>query len=65
MGGARGTWGRNPAPGAIGWLNAALAGTSAIGVIAGEGPVGPGNEKRPQQDSNLRTRLRRATQPRP
>ena len=37
----------------------ALADTTMIHVVAGERPIGPGNERRPQQDSNLRSRLRR------
>ena len=58
---AGGTHGaRNPAPSGIGWRDVTPAGTVGIRVIAGERPIGPGNEKRPQQDSNLRTRLRRA-----
>ena len=61
MGSAGGTHGaRNPAPGGIGWHCAAAAGTTAVRIIAGERPIDPGKEKRPQQDSNLRTRLRRA-----
>jgi hypothetical protein len=53
-------WGRNSAPGGIGGHCMAPAGTSAARVIAGERAIGPGNKKRPQQDSNLRSRLRRA-----
>jgi CheY-like chemotaxis protein len=60
MGDARGTHGaRNTAQSGIGWLCAAAAGISRIWIIAGERPINPGKEKRPQQDSNLRTRLRR------
>ena len=64
MASAGGTHGaRNPAQGGIGWHCAAAAGTITVRVIAGERPIGPGNEKRPQQDSNLRSRLRRAHAP--
>ena len=52
--------GRNLASEGIGWREVALHGTSGFGVSAGEGLICPGNEKRPQQDSTLRTRLRRA-----
>jgi hypothetical protein len=38
----------------------ALADITTIHVIAGERQFYPGQAKRPQQDSNLRTRLRRA-----
>ena len=37
----------------------APADTITFRVVAGERPISPGNEKRPQQDSNLRSRLRR------
>jgi CheY-like chemotaxis protein len=60
MASAGGTHGaRNPAQGGIGWHCPAAAGTITVRVIAGERPIHPGNEKRPQQDSNLRSRLRR------
>ena len=53
-------WGWNPASGGIGWRQVTPADTITVRVIAGERPIGPGNERRPQQDSNLRSRLRRA-----
>jgi len=53
-------WGRNTALGGIRWLRAAPPDTTTIRVTAGERPFGPGNGWRPQQDSNLRSRLRRA-----
>ena len=60
MASAGGTHGaQNPAPGGIGWRPVARAGTITFRVVAGERPISPGNEKRPQQDSNLRSRLRR------
>jgi hypothetical protein len=37
--------------------------THVICVTAGQGPFGAGNDKRPQQDSNLRSRLRRPPTP--
>ena len=59
----RGTWGthgaRNTASGGVGWHHVSSAGTIAVRVVAGERPIGPGKKKRPQQDSNLRSRLRR------
>jgi hypothetical protein len=53
------TWGRNTAPGGIGGQRMALADITTIYIIAGEWQFYPGQAKRPQQDSNLRTRLRR------
>jgi len=52
--------GRNTAPGGIGGQRMALADITTIYVIAGERQFYPGQAERPQQDSNLRTRLRRA-----
>src|ERR1700690_2520844 len=51
--------GRNTAPGGIGGQRMALADITMIRVVAGERRFCPGHGKRPQQDSNLRTRLRR------
>ena len=48
------------AQGGIGWHCVAPADTITFRVVASERPINPGNEKRPQQDSNLRSRLRRA-----
>jgi hypothetical protein len=47
-----GTWGthgaRNTASGGVGWHPVSSAGTTAVRVIAGDRPISPGNEKRPQ-----------------
>ncbi len=51
--------GQNSASGDIGWHYVAPADTITSRVVAGERPISPGNEERPQQDSNLRSRLRR------
>ena len=53
-------WGQSPAQGGIGGQRMALADITAIYVVAGERRFCPGYGGRPQQDSNLRTRLRRA-----
>ena len=52
-------WGQNPALDGIGGQRMALADIATIYVVAGERPFSSGQAKRPQQDSNLRTRLRR------
>ena len=60
MGDPWGTHGaRNTAPGGVGWQCMAPADTTTIHVIAGEGQIPPSHGERPQQDSNLRSRLRR------
>jgi hypothetical protein len=60
MGGPLGTHGgRNTAPGGVGGQRMALADITTIYVVAGERRFCPGQARRPQQDSNLRTRLRR------
>ncbi len=53
-------WGRNPASGRhrLAQRCHRLA-PSRFASLAGERPAGPGHDMRPQQDSNLRTRLRR------
>ena len=52
--------GRNTAQGGIGGQRMALADIITIHLVAGERRFYPGQAKRPQQDSNLRTQLRRA-----
>jgi hypothetical protein len=51
--------GQNSASGDIGWRHVAPTDTITFRDVAGERPISTGNEKRPQQDSNLRSRLRR------
>ena len=46
--------GQNSASGDIGWRPVAAADTIMFRVVAGERPISLGNERRPQQDSNLR-----------
>ena len=51
--------GRNPSGDDIRRHDASENDIRVICVTAGQRPFGAGNEERPQQDSNLRSRLRR------
>ena len=57
------TWGaygaQHPSEHSIRWHGVSEAVNRPIRINAGQGIFGAGNEGRPQQDSNLRTRLRR------
>ena len=50
---------QNPSDDGIRWQNMSENANQPSRVLAGQGPVGAGDEGRPQQDSNLRSRLRR------
>jgi hypothetical protein len=50
---------QNPSPGGIRRRDASENDIHVIQITAGQNPYGPATEGRPQQDSNLRSRLRR------
>ena len=52
-------WGRNPSSDGLQWHSTSENDICVIRVTAGQRPDNPANDKRPQQDSNLRSRLRR------
>jgi hypothetical protein len=52
-------WGRNPSRDDIRWHGASENDIRVIRVPAGQARIGADSTRRPQQDSNLRTRLRR------
>jgi hypothetical protein len=51
--------GQSPSPDGIRWHPVSEAVDRAISEPAGQGQKSPTHDKRPQQDSNLRSRLRR------
>ncbi len=52
--------GQNPSANGVWWHPLSEAANRPTGVHAGQAQESPANKKRPQQDSNLRSRLRRA-----
>jgi hypothetical protein len=52
--------GQSPSPDGIRWHPASEAVNRPTRIRAGQGRENPAHDKRPQQDSNLRSRLRRA-----
>ena len=52
-------WGRNPSSAGLRRHPTSENDICVIRVTAGQRPNVPGNKERPQQDSNLRSRLRR------
>jgi hypothetical protein len=49
----------NPSDGGIRWHDVSEDANRAVSKTAGQGQESPDTRKRPQQDSNLRSRLRR------